>query len=104
MLCHGTVHSQVPVTTVTVMLVYCHQCDAWTRHITAGTQSGEHKIDVIELSDVEYGPFDDADTVHDDVCSSLMAILHSSGRPWDRGDAPKYRSVDDWFFEDEPGP
>lgn len=83
MLCHGQNHPQVPVTSVTMMAVYCHNCAAWKLFYSAHTTTGEDDVRVLDLAEVEYGPFDSTVDVLQDAWSHWSDQLTSPGRPWD---------------------
>ena len=83
--CHSQYHPQVPTTTVSLMLVWCHQCAAWQRYYTVHTRYTDDSYQGLEDDDMTYGPFDSVGQVLDDATSSLTGTLLSAGRPWDGG-------------------
>lgn len=81
--CNSHNHPQVPTTVATVMVAYCHQCDAFTLFSQLTTQQDDTRMDTLVWNEVEYGPFDTVDVVLIDALMAVNVLLGSAGRPWD---------------------
>lgn len=81
--CNSHFHPQVPVTCVTVTVVYCHQCDAFVLYSGRSTSLADELQAEEEFSTVEYGPFDTVVSVLQDALTALNYHLVGAGRPWD---------------------
>lgn len=79
---HRAHEASVPVTVVSITLVYCHQCMAWLRYTSAYTQTSDSDLEPWISDEFQFGPFDDLDDVQRDTAGALRAMLSAPAAPW----------------------
>lgn len=83
-LCHGPDHGQVPITMVSVQVVYCWSCQGWVIYAGRATQHDDTETDHEAFTEDHLGPFDGLDRVLELARGYLVELLTETGLPWDR--------------------
>jgi hypothetical protein len=84
--CTGQNHPQVPITMVSIQVVYCWSCQGWVIYAGRATQHDESETHHEAFTEDYLGPFDGLDRVLELARGYLIDLLTESGLPWDPGD------------------
>lgn len=81
---HDKHAGMVPVTTINLGIVWCHNCRAWRVHVHVLTTEADEVTTVPMLASYDLGPFDDGASVMAFALDRLEQALSAPGGPWFR--------------------
>jgi hypothetical protein len=83
-LCQDQHHPQVPITSISVHIVYCWSCQAWVIYAGRTTTYDDDEQTQESFTEDHLGPFDGVDRVLELAAGYITELLSGSGLPWDR--------------------
>lgn len=81
---HDRHAASVPVSSISVGIVWCHDCRAWRVHQWSVTTDGAELLVTLWDETTDLGPFDDEASVVAFVTERLTGFMNAPGGPWSR--------------------